>query len=89
MGYPVNRVTGGKVTEKIIEPMTLSCALSEFYDDAQSDRVAADAGQMLTQKVAGSTEIACGRRADYFDVMAFPVHPVAADGTQGCFGEGV
>ncbi len=38
---------------QIIEPVPLSCALSEFRDDAKSDWVAADTGQMLTQKVGG------------------------------------
>jgi hypothetical protein len=58
----------------------MSCAVSEFCDDAHSDWVAADAGQMLTEKVGGSAEVAGGRRADYFDVMAFPVHLPAAGG---------
>ena len=57
---------------QIIEPILLSCALSEFCDDAQSDWVATDAGQMLMQKVGGSAEVTGGRRADYFDVMATP-----------------
>ena len=73
---------------QIIEPVLLSCALSEFCDDAQSNWVAADTGQMLTQKVGGSAEVAGGRRADYFDVMTFPVHlPTAAHSIRRCFGE--
>ena len=51
--------------------------------------VAANTGQVLTEQVGGSTEVAGGRRADYFDVMAFPVHLPTAGGTRGCFGEGV
>jgi hypothetical protein len=42
-------MTSGKVAGQIIEPIPLSRALSQFCDDAQSDWVAADAGQMLTQ----------------------------------------
>ena len=59
---------------QLIEPIPLSCALSEFCDDAQSDRVAADTRQMFTQEVGGSAEVAGGRGADHLDVMAFPVH---------------
>jgi hypothetical protein len=81
-------MTSGKVAGQIIEPISLSGALSELGDDAQSDWVAADAGQMLTEKVGGSTEVAGGRRADHFDVVAFPVHLPAAHRTRGCSGEG-
>ncbi len=88
MGLPPDRMTSGKVAGQIIEPLPLSCALSEFCDDAQSDWVAADTGQMLTQKVTSSAEVAGGRCADYFDVMALPVHLPAAGDTRGCFGEG-
>ena len=88
MGSTGNRVTSRKLAGQIIEPVALSGALSELCDDAQSDRVAADTGQMLTQEVGGSGEVAGGRRADDLDVVAFPVHLPAADGTRGCFGEG-
>jgi hypothetical protein len=81
-------MTSGKVAGQLIEPILLSCALSEFRHDALSEWVAADTGQMLTQKVGGSAEVAGGRRADHFDVMAFPVHLPADDGIGGCFGEG-
>jgi len=76
------------VAGQIIEPFLPSCALSEFCDDAQSEWVAADTGQMLPQKVGGSAEVAGGRCADHFDVMAFPVYLSAADGIRGCLGEG-
>lgn len=88
MGLPVDRMTSGKVTGQIIEPIPLLCALSEFCNDAESDWVAADAGQMFTQKVGGSAEVSSGRCPDYFDVMAFPVHLAGAGATRGCFGEG-
>ena len=88
MGLPLERMASGKVAGQIIEPIPLSGALSEFCDDAQSDRVAADTGQMLTQKVDGPTDIAGRRRADHLDVMAFPVHLPATHGIRGCFVEG-
>jgi hypothetical protein len=65
MGLLRARMTCGKVTDQIIESIPLSCALSEFCDDAQSEWVAADSGQMLTQKVGGSAEVAGGRGADH------------------------
>jgi hypothetical protein len=81
-------MTSGKVAGQIIEPIPLSCALSKFYDDAQSDRVASDTCQMLPQKVGGSAEVAGRSRPDYFDVMAFPIHQAGAGATRGCFGKG-
>ena len=80
MGLLRDRMTCGKVADQIIEPCALSGALSEFCDDAQSEWVAADTGQMLTQEVAGSAEVAGRRGADHIDVMAFPVHLSAAHG---------
>jgi hypothetical protein len=81
-------MTSGKAAGQIIEPVPLSCALSEFCDDAQSDWVAADAGQMLTQKVGGSAEVAGRGRADHLDVMAFPVRLPAVHGIRECSAEG-
>jgi hypothetical protein len=88
MGLLLDRMASGKVAGQIIEPIPLSGALSELCDDAQSDRVAADTGQMLTQKVGGSADIAGRRRADHLDVMAFPVHLPPAHGIRACFVEG-
>jgi hypothetical protein len=81
-------MTSRKVGGQIIEPIPLPCALSEFSDDTESDWVAADTGQMLTQKIGGSAQVAGGRRADHFDVMPFPVHLPAPHGIRGCSGEG-
>ena len=71
---------------EVLKP--LPRANAKIGDDAQSEWVAANTGEMLTEQVGGSTEVAGGRRADHFDVMAFPVHLAAADGTRGCFGDG-
>ena len=81
-------MTSGKGAGHAIEPTPLSGALSELRDDAQSDWIAADTGQVLTQKVGGSAEVAGGRRADHLDVMAFPVHLASVHGIRGCSGEG-
>ena len=81
-------MTIGKAVGEIIEPAPLSCAPPVFRDDAESERVAADTGQMLTQKVGGSAKVAAGRRADHLDVMAFPVHLVAGHRSRGWSREG-
>lgn len=80
-------MTSGTVPRQIIEPIPPSCALPEFCDDAQSDRVAADTGQMFTQEVGGSAEVAGGRRPDHLDVVTLPVHRATADEARGRFGE--
>ena len=49
MGLLRDRMTCGKVADQIIEPCALSGALSEFCDDAQSEWVAANAGEVLTE----------------------------------------
>jgi hypothetical protein len=82
-------VTTRKVAPEIIETVAVSCAPSEFGDDAQCERIAANTGEVLTEQVGGSTVIASGRRADHFDVMTFPVHLATADDARGRFGEGV
>lgn len=43
---------------------------------------------MLTEKVGGSSQVAGGRREDYFDVMAFPVHLPTPGATRGRLGGG-
>jgi hypothetical protein len=50
-------MTSGKVVAQIIEPISLTCALKEFCDYAQSEWVASDTGQMLTQQVGSSAEV--------------------------------
>ncbi len=59
----------GKLVPEVLEPIPGSCASSEVGNDAQSERIAANAGQMFTKQIGGATDIAGGRRADYFDVM--------------------
>jgi hypothetical protein len=81
-------VAARKLGAEVLEPIPVSCAPSEFGNDAQSERVAANAGEMFTEQVGGSTDVAGGRGADHFNVMAFPVHRPANGGTWGCFGDG-
>ncbi len=82
-------MTTRKVAPEIIEPVPVSAAPSEFGDDAQRERIAANAGEVLTEQVGGPTVIASGRRADHFDVMTLPVHQATVDDARGRFGEGV
>jgi hypothetical protein len=82
-------VTTRKVAPEIVEPVPVPSAPSEFGDDAQCERIAANTGEVVTEQVGGSSVIASGRRADHFDVMTFPVHQATADDARGRFGEGV
>ena len=81
-------MAAGKLGAEVLEPIPVSCAPSEVGNDAQSERVAADAGEMFTEQIGGATDVAGGRGADHFDVMAFPAHRAAAGGPRGRFGDG-
>ncbi len=81
-------MAAGKLGAEVLEPIPVSCAPSEVGNDAQSERVAANAGEMFTEQIGGSTDVAGGRGADHFNVMAFPAHRAATGGTRGCFGDG-
>ena len=48
--------------------------LSDLGDDADGERVAPDASEVLAEQVGGSLGVAGGRGADDLDVVAFPVH---------------
>jgi hypothetical protein len=78
----------GKPGAEVLESIPVSCAPSEVGNDAQSEWVAANTGEMFTKQVGGSTDVAGGRGADHFNVMAFPAHRAATGGTWGCFGVG-
>ena len=82
-------MTTREVAPQVIEPDPVPCAPSEFVDDEQRKRVATNTGEVLTEKVAGSTVIASRGGADHFDVMTFPVHQATADDARGRSGEGV
>jgi len=78
----------GKPGAEVLESIPVSCAPSEVGNDAQSEWVAANAGEMFTEQVGGSTDVAGGRGADHFNVMAFPAHRAATGGTWRCLGDG-
>ena len=81
-------MAAGKLGAEVLEPIPVSCAPSEVGNDVQSQRVAADAGKMFTEQIGGSADVAGGRGADHFNVMAFPAHRAATDVTWGCLGVG-
>jgi hypothetical protein len=81
-------MTAGKLGAEVLEPIQVSYAPSEVGNDVQSQRVAADAGEMFMEQIGGSTEVAGGRGVDHFNVMAFPAHRAATDVTWGCFDVG-
>jgi hypothetical protein len=82
-------VAAGSLTGQIVKLSHCSDALGEIHDDAHREGIAADAGDQLAQQVGGTVEIVGGRAADYFDVVAFPVHLPACDGAQSRSGYGV
>jgi hypothetical protein len=59
-----------EVLEVVVRPLRLA----QLGDDAEGERVAADTGEVLAEKVDCSFAIAGGRSAHYFAMVAFPVH---------------
>ena len=74
-------MTARKVAPQIIEPVPVSFAPSEFGDDAQRKWVAANAGEMFAEQVGGSIVVAGCRCSDHLDVVTFPAHLAAVDGS--------
>jgi hypothetical protein len=74
---------------EVVKANWVSHPLLEVGDDAHGEWVAAHVGEVFAEKVGGSAEVAGGRGADYFNVMAFPVHRVAADAAGRRCGDGV
>jgi hypothetical protein len=75
-------------TGQVFKTILLSHTPSEVGDYANREWVAADAGKVFAQQVGSSTEVPGGGGADYFDVMAFPVHLAAADRARGVLSDG-
>lgn len=78
----------GKLVVKVTEPTRVAYAMLEFGDDTQREWVTADVGEVFTEEVGGSSQVAGGCGSDYFDVMTFPDQLAATDGIGGCVGEG-
>jgi hypothetical protein len=78
----------GNLGAEVLELVPDSCAPSEVVNDAQSEWVAANAGQMFLEQIGGSRDIAGGRGADHFNVMALPAHQAATGWTWACLGHG-
>ena len=74
---------------KVLEPVIWFERRSQRFDDAEGERITADAGEVFAEQVGGSTDVADGCGADYFDVMAFPGHWSATDRTRGGFADRV
>ena len=88
MGVPRDGMTRRSGPDLIIESVIASGTLSEFYDDPQSDRVAADTGQMFTEEVGGSAHVAGRGRADDLNVVTLPIHGATAGHAWERFGQG-
>ena len=78
----------GKPGAEVLESIPVSCAPSEVGNDAQSKWIAADAREVFTEQIGGSTDVAGRRCGNHFDVMAFPAHRAATGGTWRCIGDG-
>jgi hypothetical protein len=74
---------------EVISPRLMTHALSEVGDDAPSERVAANASEMLAEKVCGAMDVARGSGADDLNVVAFPVHLVPTYWMRWCLCDGV
>ena len=77
-------MAAGNSIFEVLRPSGMSHALSEVGDDASSEWVAANAGEMLTEEVGGATDVAGSSGTDQFDVVAFPAHQEATDGARDC-----
>ena len=77
----------GQLGTEALEPIPVSRAPSEVGNDAQSERVAANTGEVLTEQIGGSADVTGGSGADHFNVMALPVHWSTTGGTWGGFGD--
>jgi hypothetical protein len=77
------------LTGQVVKLSPLSGALGEIDDNVHRQGIASYGGEEFTEQVGGSIEVAGGRAADYLDVVAFPVHLSARNGTRGGSGYGV
>jgi hypothetical protein len=75
-------VTAGKLAGQVLEVVARAGGRLEpggdVDRDADGQRVAADAGEVLAEQVSGSHGLAGGCGGDHFEVMAFPVHRPAS-----------
>jgi hypothetical protein len=85
-------VTAGKLGGQVLEVVARGGgrleAAGDVDRDADGQRVAADAGEVLAKQVSGSRGLAGGGGGDHFDVMALPVHRPASGLLAGWTGEG-
>ncbi|HEY1618193.1 MAG TPA: hypothetical protein VGG25_11270 [Streptosporangiaceae bacterium] len=81
-------MAAGKLAGKVLEVVARSRGLSEHGGDAEGERVAADAGEVLAEEISGSPGIAVGGGGDHFDVVALPVHRPVAGTLARCPGNG-
>jgi hypothetical protein len=82
-------VASGKLAGWAVGVVVLSCGLPEQGGDAGGERVAADAGEVLAEKVSCPPGMAGRRGGDHFDVVAFPGHLLVAGTLARCSGDGV
>ncbi len=71
---PSGRVAPWELACEVLEVVVRPLRLAQLGQDAEGQRVAADTGEMLAEKVDGSLAVARGRGAYDLVVVAFPVH---------------
>jgi hypothetical protein len=82
-------VTAGESADEVLEVVVRPAGMLELCDDADGQRVAADTGEVFAEQVSCSPGIPRGGGANDLDVVAFPVHLMAAGIFAGRAGDGV
>jgi hypothetical protein len=67
-------VTAGESTGEVLEVVVVPAGVPELGENADGERVAADAGEVFAQQAGRSLGVAGGGAADHLDVVAFPAH---------------
>jgi hypothetical protein len=84
-------LSGSVTTRKLVGDIVQVVSgnrLSELSGNAIGQRVAADTGEVLAQKVSRPYGVACSGQADDFDVMALPVHLASTSPQDQCSRDG-
>ncbi len=86
---PRGSVPTGTLAGQVLQVVVLRHWLSEPGGDPDGERVTADTGEVFAEQVRCSRDVASGRSADSFDVMAFPVHRSVTGMAAWCADDGL
>jgi len=79
----------GKLIGEVLKPLPPPHAIANIANDAQSKRIAANAGEEFTKEIGGSIDLAGGSGANDLHMVALPDHLGSREGARGCCGHGV